>query len=97
MIEQIVAGTFESELARGEKIPPSRFYRDYCARCKEPIRVPGNKIFVRDESGNLLEGKVDPKKKNYCTDCHPRPLQSKADVLGYAQRSVMYRQSNKDI
>lgn len=26
-------------VARGERIPGSRYFRGYCCRCKEPIRV----------------------------------------------------------
>ena len=28
-----------SELKRGDRIPGSRYYRSFCARCQEPMRV----------------------------------------------------------
>lgn len=42
---------------RGALIAGSRFYRDFCARCSEPIRVR----YVNDTVENYCE-KCDPKK-----------------------------------
>jgi hypothetical protein len=43
-------------MKRGDRIPGSRWYRDWCAGCREPIRV--------SEPALDLE-------RNYCRDCAP--------------------------
>ena len=82
----------EGRLERGEAIPGSRLYRDYCARCTEPIRVPADKI--------LIYGRVNEEAVNYCIGCDENIERSpihKAEILSANQRSVMFRQSDKDI
>lgn len=47
----------------GERIQGSKFVRDFCARCGEPIRV-----------ATIFDEKVpDRRIENYCNDCDPRP------------------------
>ena len=55
---------------RGDPIPGSRLVRDFCAKCKEPIRVNESDLFF-DENGKLITTIDNP---NYCQDCKPRPL-----------------------
>ena len=49
---------------RGDKIEGSRFYRAFCLRCNEPMRVP---------ESTILSGIP-----TFCEQCHPRPLKSRA-------------------
>lgn len=52
--------------ARGEPIPGSSLYRDFCAICGEPIRVPADK---RDLP------------RNFCLDCMRKAVHKLADAL----------------
>lgn len=45
-----------SKLKRGDPIPHSRYYRNFCCRCGEPMRVVESK---REDDGL------------YCRDCDP--------------------------
>jgi hypothetical protein len=49
-------------LRSGDAIPGSRFFRAFCARCDEPMRV--DYTTMRDNDGESL----------YCERCEPRPL-----------------------
>jgi ferredoxin len=67
----------------GERIKGSKFLRDFCTRCGEPIRVASV-----ENIHNGVSHRVD----NYCTDCYPRPLNgysgeplSEMRYNGYAQ------------
>lgn len=71
----------EQKLPKGMQIPGSKFYRDYCARCEEPLRFYYDSL---DES-------------NYCERCSPREVGAFGSTLSERQRSVLFRQSNKDI
>jgi hypothetical protein len=48
----------DQDVAAGQQIPGSRFYRMFCARCEEPMRVTGDDLLI----------------DNYCEECAPRPL-----------------------
>ena len=57
--------------AKGAKIKGSRFIRDFCARCGEPMRV----VRIRDSNGIPVE--------HFCKECNPgRPPQFAARQEG---------------
>lgn len=68
-----VVGNGESTLEAygkvGEQIPGSRYFRDYCRRCSEPLRV--------------TEGRLDI--ANYCNDCSPGEPPAAGTGLTYRQ------------
>lgn len=45
---------------RGQQIPGSKYFRDYCVRCGDPLRVTENRLGA---------GQHAP--QNYCEDCWP--------------------------
>ena len=47
-------------LLHGDQIPGSRFFRAFCHRCKEPMRVPYSTIQIG--------------KPVWCEECEPRRL-----------------------
>ncbi len=51
-------------LQHGDPIPGSRFFRAFCNRCNEPMRVSGNTITI----GIPV----------FCEQCEPRPLANTA-------------------
>lgn len=53
----------------GERIKGSKFVRDFCARCGEPIRV----ITIFDEKVVATLGEREARIQNFCNDCDPRP------------------------
>jgi len=53
-----------AELHRGDRIPGSQYYREFCGRCGTPMRVPLSAI-----ESNL---------SGQCERCDPRPLATTA-------------------
>jgi hypothetical protein len=51
---------------RGERIAGSSLYRDFCAVCKEPIRVPEEKLALP---------------QNFCLDCMRKAVQKVAESV----------------
>jgi len=69
--------------APGSEIQGSRFIRDYCARCDDPLRVRG-----------LYDGQ-DNRVNHYCESCSPNV--SYYQRLSPRQESVRRRQSDRSI
>jgi hypothetical protein len=55
------------QLRIGDPIPGSRFFRAYCRRCNEPMRVDGGMLMAM-QSGRPV----------YCEQCDPKPLANTA-------------------
>ena len=51
----MVEGGLMSEVAQGQGIPGSHYYRDFCSRCGSAMRVSSDRL---DEA-------------NYCEECSP--------------------------
>ncbi len=62
---------------RGEAIASSRFYRDFCERCSEPIRVKFD----------------DLKKANHCDDCYNAHPPGAHTGLVKRQRAKLFKTS----
>lgn len=66
----------EGPLRRGEPIPGSRYFRAFCGRCGDPMRV---------DYAHLREA-------TYCETCAPRPLKNRAatkdDTNPYQENAV---------
>ena len=71
----------EQKLPKGTQIPGSKYYRDYCTRCEEPLRIAYSRLDLT----------------NYCERCSPREVGEFGSTLSARQRTVLFRQSNKDI
>ena len=65
---------------RGDPVPGSMFYRDFCAGCQEPMRVTEDRL----------------KTSNYCGQCSTKPhFGGRTIRLGSADRSFHGGQYDK--
>jgi hypothetical protein len=68
----------------GDPIPGSRFFRAFCARCGQPVRVTGETI--QRAQLEVLSGDFDVDRLIYCEECAPQRPSQLAENLTLRQR-----------
>jgi len=65
LVEDVVMDVVE----QGHRIPGSRHYRDFCARCRAALRVSSDRL----SDANYCEDCDPGQPPSYCTDLTPLP------------------------